>query len=132
MTSHALRATLLRVEATRSVQRRYAPEDRNHAAPGQPTSLDRRTSPTPRHPPVGDATKSTSLPMALGEIPPTALPPPMGGSPALVRRRVPPVPAAPLVAPAVPIPIATQPDISGRGRRTVFLDTRWRRSNCDY
>jgi hypothetical protein len=70
--------------------------------------------------------------MPLGEMPAIALTHPMVGYPALVRMRVLPVTADPLVAPAVPIPIATQPDISGGGRRTVFLDARWRRCNCNY
>jgi hypothetical protein len=108
MTSHALRATFLRVEATRSVWRRYAP--------GR----------------SGTAIYSASLPVPLGEVPAIALTHPMVGYPALVRMRMLPVTADPLVAPAVPIPIAPQPDISGRGRRTVFLDARWRRSNCNY
>jgi hypothetical protein len=70
--------------------------------------------------------------MPLGEMPAIALTHPMVRYPALVWMRALPVTADPFVAPAVPIPIATQPDISGGGWRTVFLDARWRRSNCNY
>src|ERR1700733_2554431 len=75
---------------------------------------------------------SVPLPMTLGKMPPVALMHPMMGYPALVRMRALPVTADPLVAPAGPIPITTQPDISGGGRRTVFLDARWRRSNGNH
>src|ERR1700738_5202755 len=126
MTSHALRATFLRVEATRSVWRRYAPgrPRPREVAPGRATTGGAR-----RPTMVCPAIYSASLPMPLGEMPAIALTHPMVAYPALVRMRVLPVTADPLMAPLVPPPIATQPDISGRGRRTVFLDARWRRSN---
>jgi hypothetical protein len=68
------------------------------------------------------AVRLASLPVTLGEKPAIALMHPMVGYPALVRVRVLIMTGDPHVPTAFPTPVATEPDISGGGRRTVFLD----------
>jgi hypothetical protein len=80
---------------------------------------------------IWSAARLMSLPVTLGQIPAIALMHPMVGYPALVRMRVLPTTGDPLVPTTFPPPVATQPDISGGGRWTVFLDSDRRRGHHD-
>jgi hypothetical protein len=126
------RSDPLRLAALRHPAERH-PTGRHPTACHPTTCRPAARRPAVPHSTMGPpTTKSVPLPMTLGHMPAIALMHPMVGDPALVRMRALPVTADPLVAPTIPIPIATQPDISGGGRRTVFLDARWRRRNRDY
>jgi len=70
--------------------------------------------------------------MTFRQMPPITLMHPAMRDPPLMRMGVLPMATYPLVTSTAPPPVATEPDIASRRRRSIFLEPGWGRGHLDH